>query len=67
MTGQDGTVALLQEAAATHFQRHRCQVQPLPTPEVIPVWDQAEGQRGEILCGGPAGQGRGWLGPHGGP
>jgi hypothetical protein len=34
--GQDGTVALSQEAA-TYFQRHRCQVQLLPTPEVIPV------------------------------
>jgi hypothetical protein len=43
MAGQYGTVALLQEAAATYFQRHRCQVQPLPTPEVIAVWNQAEG------------------------
>jgi hypothetical protein len=42
MAGQCGTVALLQEAA-TYFQRHRCQVRLLPTPEVIPVWNQAEG------------------------
>ena len=42
MAGHYGTVALSQEAA-THFQRHRCQVQLLPTLEVIPVWNQAEG------------------------
>jgi hypothetical protein len=41
-TGQSGTVTLSQEAAA-YFKRHRCQVQLLPTPEVIPVWNQAEG------------------------
>ena len=40
--GQYGTVSLSQEAA-TYFQRHRCQVELLPTPEVIPVWNQAEG------------------------
>jgi hypothetical protein len=40
--GQYGTVALSQEAA-TYFQRHRCQVELLPTPAVIPVWNQAEG------------------------
>jgi hypothetical protein len=40
--GQDGTVALSEEAAS-YFQRHRCQVQLLPTPAVIPVWNQAEG------------------------
>ena len=40
--GQSGTVALSQEAA-TYFQRHHCQVQLLPTPAVIPVWNQAEG------------------------
>jgi hypothetical protein len=37
-----GRVALSEEAA-TYFQRHRCQVQLLPTPAVIPVWNQAEG------------------------
>jgi hypothetical protein len=40
--GQDGTVGLSEEAA-TYFQRHRCQVELLPTPEVIPVWNQADG------------------------
>ncbi|HEU4397171.1 MAG TPA: MTH938/NDUFAF3 family protein [Actinomycetota bacterium] len=40
--GQDGRVTLSDEAAA-YFQRHRCQVQLLPTPEVIPVWNRAEG------------------------
>jgi hypothetical protein len=41
-TGQDGTVTLSQEAAA-YFKRHRCQVELLPTPEMIPVWNRAEG------------------------
>jgi hypothetical protein len=41
-TGQYDTVALSQEAAA-YFRRHRRQVEPLPTPEMIPVWNQAEG------------------------
>jgi hypothetical protein len=41
-TGQYDTVALSQEAAA-YFKRHRCQVELLPTPEMIPVWNQAEG------------------------
>jgi hypothetical protein len=40
--GQYGTVALSEEAA-TYFTRNRCQVELLPTPEVIPVWNQAEG------------------------
>jgi hypothetical protein len=40
--GQSGTVALSQEAAA-YFQRRRCQVELLPTPAVILVWNQAEG------------------------
>lgn len=40
--GQDGTVVLSEEAAA-YFRRHGCQVELLPTPEVIPVWNQAEG------------------------
>ena len=40
--GQHGRVALSEEAA-TYFQRHRCQVELLPTPEVIAVWNQAEG------------------------
>ena len=40
--GQHGTVGLSEEAAS-YFQRHRCQVELPPTPEVIPVWNQAEG------------------------
>ena len=40
--GQYGTVELSEEADS-YFQRHRCQVELLPTPEVIPVWNQAEG------------------------
>jgi hypothetical protein len=40
--GQDGTVTLSDEAAA-YFERHRCQVQLLPTPEVIQAWNQADG------------------------
>ena len=40
--GQHGTVALSEEAAA-YLERHRCQVELLPTPAVIPVWNQAEG------------------------
>ena len=40
--GQNGTVGLSEEAAS-YFQHHRCQVELLPTPEVIPVWNQAEG------------------------
>ena len=40
--GQDGRVALSEEAAA-YLARHRCQVELLATPEVIPVWNQAEG------------------------
>ena len=40
--GQDGRVALSEEAAA-YFERKHCEVELLPTPEVIPVWNQAEG------------------------
>jgi hypothetical protein len=40
--GQDGTVTLSEEAAA-YFERHRCQVRLLPTPEVIEAWNQADG------------------------
>jgi hypothetical protein len=40
--GQQGRVRLSEEAAA-HFKHHRCQVELLPTPEMIPVWNQAEG------------------------
>ena len=40
--GQDGRVELSEEAA-TYFSRSRCHVELLPTPAVIPVWNQAEG------------------------
>ena len=40
--GQYGTVTLSEEAVA-YFRRNRCQVELLPTPEVIPAWNQAEG------------------------
>ena len=40
--GQYGRVSLSEEAA-TYFERNRCQVELVPTPEVIPVWNQAEG------------------------
>jgi hypothetical protein len=40
--GQHGRVALSEEAAA-YFARNRCQVELLPTPAVIPVWNQAQG------------------------
>jgi hypothetical protein len=39
--GQQGRVRLSEEAA--HFKRRRCRVELLPTPEMIPVWNQAEG------------------------
>ena len=40
--GQQGRVRLSEEAAA-HFKHHRCRVELLSTPEMIPVWNQAEG------------------------
>jgi hypothetical protein len=40
--GQYGSVVLSQEAAA-YLKRHGCQVELWSTPEVIPVWNQAEG------------------------
>jgi hypothetical protein len=40
--GQQHRVRLSEEAAA-HFKRRRCRVELLPTPEMIPVWNQAEG------------------------
>jgi hypothetical protein len=41
-TGQVGKVALSDEAAA-YLDRNGCQVELLPTPKAIPVWNQAEG------------------------
>ena len=40
--GQHNTVALSEEAAA-YFRRRGCRVDLLSTPEMIPVWNQAEG------------------------
>ncbi len=40
--GQEGRVGLSEEAG-TYFAGKRCQVELLSTPEVIPVWNQAEG------------------------
>ena len=41
-TGQSGMVALSDEATA-YFKRNDCQVELLPTPEAIPVWNEATG------------------------
>lgn len=41
--GQYGRVELSEEAAA-YFQRNKCQVKLLPTPEVIRVWNKADGR-----------------------
>ncbi|MCL4393456.1 MAG: MTH938/NDUFAF3 family protein [Chloroflexi bacterium] len=40
--GQYGRVELSDEAA-TYFKRKKCQVTLLPTPEVIRLWNKAEG------------------------
>ena len=40
--GQQHRVRLSEEAAA-HFKRESCRVELLPTPEMIPVWNRAEG------------------------
>jgi hypothetical protein len=40
--GQQHRVRLSEEAAA-HFKRRRCRVELLPTPEMVSVWNQAEG------------------------
>jgi hypothetical protein len=40
--GQQGRVRLSEEAAA-HFKHHRCRAELLSTPEMIRVWNQAEG------------------------
>ena len=40
--GQYGTVELSNEAA-NYFKRKKCQVELLPMPEVIRVWNEAEG------------------------
>jgi hypothetical protein len=40
--GQAGRVTLSDEAAA-YFARNGCQVELLPTPEAVGVWNEAEG------------------------
>lgn len=42
-TGQYGNVKLSEEAA-DYFKRQQCQVDLLPTPEAIQVWNEAEGR-----------------------
>jgi len=41
-TGQGGNVTLSDEAA-NHFKQMQCEVQMLPTPQAIRVWNEAEG------------------------
>ena len=41
-TGQQGNVRLSDEAA-DYFKRKHCQVDLLPTPEAIRVWNETEG------------------------
>jgi hypothetical protein len=41
-TGQGGNVTLSDEAA-NYFKQMRCEVQLLPTPKAIRVWNEAEG------------------------
>ena len=40
--GQSGMVTLSDEAA-DYFKQHNCQVELLPTPEAIRVWNETEG------------------------
>jgi hypothetical protein len=42
-TGQTGMVELSDEAA-DYFKKNHCQVQMLPTPEAIRVWNKSEGK-----------------------
>lgn len=42
-TGQSGMVRLSDEAA-DFFNKQQCQVQMLPTPEAMHVWNQADGE-----------------------
>jgi hypothetical protein len=42
-TGQTGMVTLSDEATA-YFKMKKCQVQLLPTPQAIRVWNQSKGQ-----------------------
>ena len=40
--GQQGNVVLSDEAA-TYFERKRCRVKLLPTPDAIGIWNKADG------------------------
>jgi hypothetical protein len=42
-TGQTGMVRLSDEAV-DYFREHACQVELLPTPEALRVWNQSEGR-----------------------
>jgi hypothetical protein len=42
-TGQTGFVELSDEAA-DYFKKNECQVQMLPTPEAIRVWNKSDGE-----------------------
>jgi hypothetical protein len=42
-TGQTGMVKLSDEAA-DYFKKNQCQIQMLPTPEAIRIWNKSEGK-----------------------
>ena len=42
-TGQTGMVKLSDEAA-DYFRKNKCQVQMLPTPEAIRIWNKTDGE-----------------------
>jgi len=42
-TGQTGMVKLSNEAA-DYFKKNKCQVQMLPTPEAIRIWNKTDGK-----------------------
>ena len=42
-TGQTGMVKLSDEAA-DYFRKNKCQVQMLPTPEAIRIWNKSDGE-----------------------
>jgi hypothetical protein len=42
-TGQTGMVKLSDEAA-DYFKKNKCQVQMLPTPEAIRIWNKSDGE-----------------------
>lgn len=47
-TGQTGMVRLSEEAA-DYFRKHKCQVELLPTPQAIEVWNHAGGETIALL------------------